>query len=70
MSLYEFFKNKYKTQSYPIIDERQFDDLVAEIRAESSDRIKELEELVFVMKCREEFRNEAEAYVFHERLGG
>lgn len=43
MSLYEFFKNKYNTERYPMINERQFDELVAEIRAESSERIKELE---------------------------
>lgn len=42
MSIYEFIKNKFNTACYPLIDERQFDELVAEIRAESSDRIKEL----------------------------
>lgn len=43
MSIYESIKNKFNTACYPLIDERQFDELVAEIRAESSDRIKELE---------------------------
>lgn len=43
MSLYEFFKYQYKRTSYPLMDEHQFDELVAEIRAESAERIKELE---------------------------
>lgn len=44
MSLYEIFKDKYKRTSYPLMDEHQFDELVTEIRAESAERIKELEE--------------------------
>lgn len=43
MSIYEFIKNKYNAVCYPLIDERQFDDVVNEIRAESAERIKELE---------------------------
>lgn len=43
MSIYEFIKNKYNAVAYPFIDERQFDGVVNEIRAESAERIKELE---------------------------
>lgn len=53
MSIYEFIKNKYNTLRYPIIDERQFDDVVNEIRTESAERIKELEEQLHELAERE-----------------
>lgn len=38
-TLYDYYKEQYKRTSYPLIDERQFDALVAEIRAESNKRL-------------------------------
>lgn len=46
MTKYEYYKEQYKRSSYPLIDEHQFDALSAEIRAESTERIKELEETI------------------------
>lgn len=50
MTMYEYYKDQYKRTSYPFIDEQQFDELVAEIRAESADRIKELKEIISKME--------------------
>lgn len=46
MTRYEYYKDQYKRTSYPLIDERQFDELVAEIRAESDETIKHLKDLL------------------------
>lgn len=46
MTKYEYYKDQYKRTSYPLIDEHQFDELIAEIRAESAERIKKLEEKI------------------------
>lgn len=43
MTMYEYYKDKYKITSYPLIDEQHFDALIAEIRAESDETIKKLE---------------------------
>lgn len=48
-TLYDYYKDKYKRTRYPLIDEQQFDALVADIRAESAERIKVLEETISKM---------------------
>lgn len=50
MTKYEYYKDQYKRIAYPLIDEHQFDELVAEIRADSAERIKELEEKIKSVK--------------------
>ena len=38
MTKYEYYKDQYKRTAYPLIDEKQFDELVAEIRAEIANK--------------------------------
>lgn len=54
MTKYEYYKEQYKRTAYPLIDEKQFDELVAEIRAESAEKIKELEETISKMEITRE----------------
>lgn len=56
MTMYEYYKDKYKRTSYPLMDEHQFDALIAEIRAEFTEELeksfKELKEENSVLRAK------------------